>query len=106
MARSGPPDDIKALFEDSVRILREDAQLAHNRAMMERLDKIERQTIKHPQTPEEKAAAWDEYIAQRGAGNPAPTPVASPSGQPAPPPQKPAPEPSANEKEGWWSEYE
>lgn len=105
MAKTGPSDELKALFDESVRILREDAQLAHNRALMERLDKIERQTVKHPQTPEEKAAAWDEYVSQRGTGNPPPTPPAPTHGQPTPPPTKPAPEPP-NKNGGWWEDYE
>lgn len=103
------PEDIKRLFNDSVRILREDAMLAQNRTLLERLDRIESQTRREPKTPEEKAAAYDELMArntgqgrtkdtggdQQSSGSPQ-------SGKPSPPQEKSQPPESSTQSADWW----
>jgi hypothetical protein len=97
-------EDAQKMFDDAVRILREDAQLAHNRALMARLDAIESQTRREPKTPEEKAAEYDRLMAERnkpsGTGNPPATPPQLP-GTPSPPQAKPPTNPST-EHDWWW----
>lgn len=102
-------EEAQQLVDGAVKILREDAQLAHNKALMERLDKLEEQTRKEPKTPEEKAAEYDRLMAEQrrnsGSGNPQqsggqPQPPAAP-GQPTPPNAKP-PAPSTTTENDWW----
>jgi hypothetical protein len=92
------------MFDDAVRILREDAGIAQNRTLLERLDRIDQQTRRDPQTPEEKAAAYDKLMAEKSRPGPAPTPgnePQKPAGQPTPPAQKP-PAQSQETKPDWW----
>lgn len=100
--------EAQELVDGAIKILREDAQLAHNKALMERLDKLEEQTRREPKTPEEKAAEYDRLMAERrnsGSGNPQqsggqPQPPTAP-GQPTPPNAKP-PAPSTTTESDWW----
>lgn len=100
--------EAEALFADSVRILREDMTRAEFKRVHERLDEVTRQTRKDPQTPEEKAKAWDDYQATLNATPPAPptqTPPPSPGG-PTPPPKKDPEPPKEPKKDWWWGDRE
>lgn len=102
-------EEAQAMFDQAVQILKEDAGLAQNRALMARLDAIEKQTKKTPQTPEEKAAAYDELMAQGGSsgnggmGHNPPTTSNPPSpNAPAPPNPKPAAQSQESTPDWWW----
>lgn len=110
----------------AVRILREDAQAARDRKLMERLDAMEDRLGRMPvkeMTPEEKAAEYDRLMAAQGtggsgggrppaAGKGTGTGKAPDEGDPgtgAPPPPAPkAPTPPADTttRKAWWDGYQ
>lgn len=117
---SGPEVDA------AVRILREDAAAARDRALMARLDSMEQRMSRMPVTEmsaEEKAAEYDRMMKERngtppsggsggsagagapGAGQP-PAGKGDPAGAPPPPAAKP-PTPPATEQpsRSWWDGY-
>jgi hypothetical protein len=87
-ARQEPTAEmVQKEIDRAIQILREDAQLAHNQTVLDRLDKLEKQTSKEL-TPEEKAAEYDRLMAERGRKDPENGPG---HGAPQPPPSGPVP---------------
>lgn len=118
-----------AEVEAAVKLLREDAVIAHNRAVVQRLDAMEQRMQRMPvqeMTAEEKAAAYDKLMSGSGPGGGAPpgtppgSPAPAPGGGPAPAAGGPAAGPpapppaqerkrSAAEGDGertWWGIYQ
>lgn len=110
----------------AVRILREDAAAARDRALMARLDSMEQRMSRMPvteMTAEEKAAEYDRMMKERDGGRPpapsggsagagAPGPGQPPAGKPdpgAPPPApaaKPPAPPTEQPSKSWWDGYQ
>jgi hypothetical protein len=62
----------QADIDEAVRILREDATLEHNRAVLERLDRLEGRVNRMPvkeMSAEEKAAEYDRMMAEHHRGH-------------------------------------
>jgi hypothetical protein len=107
-------------IEAAVRILREDAQLQHNRRLMERLDAMEERLGRMPVqelSAEEKAAAYDRLMAEQKQGKPGTPPgtpgAPPPAGEkdpaappPAPAPKMPTPPPTTTTRKAWWDGYQ
>ena len=101
MARTDPtPDMVQKEIDRAVQILKEDAQLAHNAALMERLDRLESRIPGKELTAEEKAAEYDRLMAEKN--KPAPADPPAPKGGPKPPEPKPEPPADPPKKKDWW----
>lgn len=93
--------------EAAIRILREDAILAGQRAIAERMDNMEKRVSRMPvveMTAEEKAAEYDRLMAAKNKPEP-PAEPPKPDGTPVPPPAKPT-EPPQPKRDPWFGEIE
>jgi hypothetical protein len=104
MPKTDPTQEMVAKEIDrAVAILREDAQLAHNAALMDRLDKLESRIPGKELSAEEKAAEYDKLMAERNKPpTDPPTPPTPPKGGPKPPEPKPEPPADPPKRKDFW----